>query len=147
MLRPAMRLWLSNRTGICCRKFRLRSVCVGIRLLCSPPSNCLSEQSAVSDLRIMSAASDMNLFAASHLLIETRKRDAVYYSLNNTLINICSVMSRRKVQEAGSIPVLSGTLFTLLREQDTLQGFDRQFVPGTIVSCFRWPEKLDLRSL
>ena len=47
----------------------------------------------------------------------------MYYSSNNELINICSVMSRRKVQEVGSIPALSGTLSTLLREPNALQVF------------------------
>ena len=42
------------------------------------------------------------------MLIWNKKRGAMYYSSSNELINICSRMSWRKVQEVGNIPALSG---------------------------------------
>jgi hypothetical protein len=71
----------------------------------------------------MSAASDYVNPDCGHLLFELESSDHRYYSSNNELINICSVMSRRKVQEMGGIPALSGTPSTSLREPKALQGF------------------------
>jgi hypothetical protein len=83
----------------------------------------------------MSTASDYVNPTADICSFELESSDYMYYSLNNELINICSVMSRRKVQEVGSIPALSGTLSTLLREPNALQVFSSPIRPKYFVSC------------
>jgi hypothetical protein len=62
----------------------------------------------------MSAARDVNLLAAGHLLIRTRKHDAVYFSPNNELLNICAEVNGAQGSGSGEYSCTLGDAFTFL---------------------------------